>query len=679
LAQLQDPHYASHLAYRLESANLLGHVVTRTRKRDVKEWSVLREVHAEGISLSPIERRFYDTVTDVVRQYCARRAAHEGFLSVMPQRQMSSSMPAALRHWRRRQAVSLDEVFEDLGVDDAAIEMAPEDPGPLLGELMRRCDELGDLDELQRHDSKYRRLKECLKSFRARHTDGKVIIFAYFRQTLDYLYERLAADGHHCYLLKGGAADKDGTIRDFRDHEGATVLLSSEVGSEGIDLQFAWVVINYDLPWNPMRIEQRIGRVDRLGQQSPKVVVWNLFCEGTIDARIYRRLFERLNIFTRALGSLEQVLGQKIRGLTMELLRNELSPAEEEQRIDQTERALENIQREEENLEENAAHLVAYGDYILNHVQAARELNRRIDGKDIQSYVLDFFSIKYSGCEFRQLKAGSPEFDISLSNNAKHALETFLRDQRLEGHTQLVRNDLRHVRCRFENSVIPKRDGRVEVISQFHPIVRFVGQQIAETRDFFHPVVAIQIPSSALARPVADGTYVFSVQRWSIRGLQDVERLFFVVATVEERVRLLGDDVAEQVVGIAASEGTDWLGAQQRVDLKRVVAIVNNVCLARSDEEYERYLAETKARNDDRADVQERTLERHVRSQMRTLEEVLEKHRQRGRTGLASATEGRMRALKNRTERRKMQIAERRELSSRTDEICLGIINITSA
>ena len=57
---------------------------------------------------------------------------------------------------------------------------------------------------------------------------------------------------------------------------GPSILLSSEVGSEGIDLQFAWVLVNYDLPWNPMRVEQRIGRLDRLGQESPEVAIWNL-------------------------------------------------------------------------------------------------------------------------------------------------------------------------------------------------------------------------------------------------------------------------------------------------------------------------------------------------------------------------------------------------------------------
>ncbi len=676
--RLRDPHYVSELAYRLETANLLGHVVTRTRKRDVTEWRVVRDVKAEAIPLSDLEQEFYQTVTNVVREYCARREAHEGFLLVMPQRQMSSSMPAALQYWRERQAVNPADLYEDLGIDESTDDIARNDPGPLVQELIARVDELGDLDLLRKHDSKYRRLRECLRAFFSSNCNQKVIIFSYFRNTLAYLRERLMADGVQCVVLQGGMDDPDAVIREFRDREGPIVLLSSEVGSEGIDLQFAWAVINYDLPWNPMRVEQRIGRVDRLGQQSPKVVVWNLFCEGTIDARIYRRLFERLEIFTHALGPLEAVLGDRIRDLTMELLRNQLTPQEEEERIEQTRRALENIQREEEILEENAAHLVAYGDYILNHVKAARELHRRIDGRDIQTYVLDFFKLRYPGCEFRQIADDAPDFEISLSNEAKHTLEAYLKEQRLEGQTQLTRNDLRTVACRFENSAIPRRTGRVEIISQFHPVVRFTGHEIAGSGEYFHPAIAARVSVSAVPESVREGVYVFSVQRWSLRGLQDIERIYFAAARLSTAPQSVHPDLAEQLVVATAVNGMEWLGAEEQVELGDAVQIANDDCLANSDEAFEDYVRETQDKNDDRADVQERTLDKHYTNQMRRLEETREKHERLGRTGLTRATEGRMRALTNRVERKRMDITDRRQVTSRKDEICVGLIEVVA-
>ena len=81
--------------------------------------------------------------------------------------------------------------------------------------------------------------------------------------------------------------------------EAIDVLLSSEVGCEGLDYEFCSRLVNYDIPWNPMRIEQRIGRIDRFGQKSEKVQIYNFITPGTIEERIFSRCFERLGIFRR--------------------------------------------------------------------------------------------------------------------------------------------------------------------------------------------------------------------------------------------------------------------------------------------------------------------------------------------------------------------------------------------
>ena len=88
------------------------------------------------------------------------------------------------------------------------------------------------------------------------------------------------------------------------------MLLSSEVGCEGLDYQFCDCLVNYDLPWNPMRIEQRIGRIDRYGQQSETVAIYNLITPGTVDAEIYERCLLRIGIFHQAIGGSEEILGK---------------------------------------------------------------------------------------------------------------------------------------------------------------------------------------------------------------------------------------------------------------------------------------------------------------------------------------------------------------------------------
>src|SRR5690606_37033421 len=105
--------------------------------------------------------------------------------------------------------------------------------------------------DFEKHDTKYRELRRILDDF----GEEKVIIFAFYKATLFYLQRRLTVDGLGCALIHGGIpeqAEREREIDRFRDDPRVRVLLSSEVGSEGIDLQFCHVVINYDLPWNPM-------------------------------------------------------------------------------------------------------------------------------------------------------------------------------------------------------------------------------------------------------------------------------------------------------------------------------------------------------------------------------------------------------------------------------------------
>jgi len=147
--------------------------------------------------------------------------------------------------------------------------------------------------------------------------------------------------------------------------------VSTDVASEGVDLQFSKVVVNYDLPWNPTRIEQRIGRIDRLGQKSKLIHVWNLYFIDTIDERIVSRLLSRLKIFEEALGEAEAIVGETIRRLESSLLTRPLTPAEEDERIDQAAQALENVRLHREDLERNAAHLMAHGNKLWN---ASRQL-----------------------------------------------------------------------------------------------------------------------------------------------------------------------------------------------------------------------------------------------------------------------------------------------------------------
>lgn len=664
----------SELAYRLEKVNLLAHVVTRTRKRDVKEWRVIREPFPEFVSLEPVERKFYDLVSEVVITYAQKSMANERFLLAQPQRQMTSSMAASLRLWQKK-LVELEESKESSEFGDG-VGNQKKSLGPLVTEIVRRSRNYVDLNHLIEVDTKYRRLKMILTNYLRDNPNEKVIVFSAFHATLDYLAERLKENGISCILLKGGQKEPKSQVIDrFSRPGGPEVLLSSEVGGEGVDLQFSRVVINYDLPWNPMRLEQRIGRVDRLGQAADKVIIWNILYEDTIDARIYQRLYEKLNLCCEALGDFEAILGDEIRKLEIDLLSGKLTVEEQEKLIDQTAQALENLRLEEKQLEHDAANLIAYGDYILNQVQAARELHRWVGGHDIKRYIFDYLRLHYPGCEMRQIEPGSLLYEIELSDRAKFDLDEFIKKNRLSFYTRLT-SVSRPIRCRFENRVAGPVSRFEEVISQFHPLVRMVSSRITEKDEQLTPAVALILDSKETDFPLQTGVYVLAVAHWSFKGLQDTEKLAYTASPLENSEKALLAEDAEKLAAAAVSGGKDWFEACNVVDLEHVYYVANEILFGRLDDEYEVFYQDLMARNEDRADLQLRTLEQHYKRQMVSLGDTREKHRIHNREALVKATEGRMRALKNRVQQQRLRIENRRAVQSDTREIAIAIIKV---
>jgi len=147
------------------------------------------------------------------------------------------------------------------------------------------------------------RLESFMKS-----VDEKVLVFTQYLRTLHYLRGVLEAQGHRVAVYHGGLSivAKDAAVRAFRDDR--QVFLSTEAGGEGRNLQFARTVVNYDLPWNPLRIEQRIGRVHRLGQDR-EVDVVNLWAEDTIEAYLMELLDRKIHMFELVVGELDLILG----------------------------------------------------------------------------------------------------------------------------------------------------------------------------------------------------------------------------------------------------------------------------------------------------------------------------------------------------------------------------------
>ncbi|MDD2732650.1 MAG: SNF2-related protein [Desulfuromonadaceae bacterium] len=655
------------LANRIERINLLRHAVSRTRKVEVTEWRVVRLPYSEFVDLSEVESHFYHTVTQQIRSYAQRADISEGFLLASPQRQVSSCMYAAAKAWTEKMDNWSELVYEDLGVDTDNSKVF----APLIAHLTKNVLPDVDLEALRRHDTKYERFRAVIQNYLNKHPGEKIVVFSFFRGTLAYLYDRLAEDGTKAQVLVGGIREtKQQVIDRFRDDSTIKVLLSSEVASEGVDLQFSSVLVNYDLPWNPMRVEQRIGRIDRIGQGSPTISIWNLGYKDTIDERIYVRLFERLKIFERALGSMEAILGEIITELTTDLLRKDLTPDQETARIDQTALAIEKIRQDQDELERQASNLIAHGGFILEAVKAAHDFKKRITEQDLVIYVSDYLFKYCHGFQFQQVATDQLLFEIQLPRTTAAEFDEFIRRRRLFGQTRLTSGET--IRCHFVNKIAKGRP-KVEQISQFHPLIRFISQDLQDRNEAFYPLVAVSLQRHyASEMPV--GQYAFAVNRWSFDGLRVEEELRSRVCRLGGK-QIMDSDQSWTLVNTVRVEGNDWLSVNNEANMNSLEETLEN-CLTCLEKDYLQVKHEREMENQDRVNFQVLSATRHRDRQLRTTREVLAKYRESGRTKMIAPLEGRIKKLEERFAVQVERLQRKAQLSSSQTEVCLGVIAV---
>lgn len=295
------------------------------------------------------EHGLYKRIDQYVREYYAKYdelRAGLGFIMETYRKRLTSSLHAiklSLQRRRDRLREALETgnyaaLFGDLTEDDLldvpedvrdrfAAELAGEGTGGLGGGLRELVETeaeyldgfLHDLAALP-NDSKVEHLDDLLGR---RLSEGvrQVIVFSQFTDTVDFLLDYFLpklGDRLGSYTGGGGrywtgsewaVCSKQEIQKKFRDPDDPlSVLICSDAASEGLNLQTCNTVINYDIPWNPMRIEQRIGRVDRINQEAPVVHIHTVFYEGTVEEKAYDRCLERIGYFKSALGHLQPIL-----------------------------------------------------------------------------------------------------------------------------------------------------------------------------------------------------------------------------------------------------------------------------------------------------------------------------------------------------------------------------------
>ncbi|MDV2885579.1 SNF2-related protein [Alkalihalophilus pseudofirmus] len=251
---------------------LVSKVMVRNRREETGIQWTKRVVETVPITFSPKEREFYDAL-----QTLKGDSSHFSLITL--QREICSSREAAF--------MTLKNMIEKAQKD-----------GRNLPQAEKLLHMIGGIDG----HAKAEKALELVKKI-----NDKVIIFTEYRATQLYLQWYLKQNGISSVPFRGGfkRGKKDWMRQLFESH--AQVLIATEAGGEGINLQFCSHIINFDLPWNPMRIEQRIGRIHRLGQKND-VHIYNFAVEDTVEQHILKLLYEKIHLFESVIGELDEIL-----------------------------------------------------------------------------------------------------------------------------------------------------------------------------------------------------------------------------------------------------------------------------------------------------------------------------------------------------------------------------------
>lgn len=520
----------------IESLHSFGTMLNRTRRRDIQDFCVRRS-HTVSTSFTEYQQTLHDELLYFEHEALStlHNANSVAFMISTIRRQAAScifGLAPYIRDIISRRLMQLDYDPDSLinDVDEKSLNT--------ISSLAKKVLMLAD--KLPEKDPKFEETYVIIRK-KQEQSNNKIMIFSTFRHTLSYLKRKLSECGLRVEQIDGSV--KDDTRYELksrfelsRENEYAIdILLFTEVGSEGLDYQFCDMMINYDLPWNPMKIEQRIGRIDRRGQLSDVVNIYNIITEGTVDADIYHRCLMRIGVFERSIGDCEEILGQIASGIDYIVYDTNLTDEERniklEQMADNEVRKMQELNR----LEEEEKELFGFD---LTELTTSHEIKKAespwISGYFLQKLIENYITAIVGKGQY--IIGESSLKTIRLSASARQILRDDLK--KLTGGRNALRrswqnylsgNKPNHSITFDPETASKERDSFF--ITAMHPLAKQAAKYYSHRESAY---LHLQLHTSE----IPSGQYVFSVYAWQYTGYNTYTKLITVCENEKIAVEL---------------------------------------------------------------------------------------------------------------------------------------------
>lgn len=486
----------------------LSAVITRTKKSEVNESTTVRHATNAPVRWTDTERNFYEAYYQWLRHVSIQRQLPTGFALQMPLRLAGSCLPEAAQSVLRRGLDESDGDGTGSVLKKTSILQQETPPSEVIA-LARR---------LGKTDTKFDALIDALNSDEMR--GRQALLFTFSRDALAYLRERLSPLMRIAELHGGVSVDDRETLMSQFRAGKFDLVIATRVASEGLDFEFCSLVINYDLPWNPMEVEQRIGRIDRIGQSSEKVLILNFSTPETIETRILERLYERLGVFEHSIGELEPILAESFDEIQDIVLDFTLSASEQQAKLNKAMAAVEQNQSDSRELDSAASKLQAEDQFGIEAVEKRVARGRYLGQNELATLVADWARIRGGKAD---ISRDAAELRVSLNDDMLHRLVEWRRDN---GQTSSEISRVESA-ARAKKPVILSLDpetARLEggsLLNGHHPLVQMATHDYQD-----HHVSRFSILQADATDECRPGIYLvaFAAAEW--RGLRPTSELW---------------------------------------------------------------------------------------------------------------------------------------------------------